>query len=77
MTTTRPYRKALGIEEAIDRLEDAAGSQLDPDARRRRSSTGIETASDAADARRRDRPTPLLWTPARRRRLTEGGSPDP
>jgi diguanylate cyclase (GGDEF)-like protein len=29
MTTTRPYRKALDIREAIRRLEDAAGSQLD------------------------------------------------
>lgn len=29
MTTTRPYRKALPIEEALRRLEDAAGSQLD------------------------------------------------
>ncbi|MFI5292357.1 MAG: HD-GYP domain-containing protein, partial [Candidatus Limnocylindrales bacterium] len=30
MTTTRPYRKALDVQEAIRRLEDAAGSQLDP-----------------------------------------------
>jgi diguanylate cyclase (GGDEF)-like protein len=29
MTTTRPYRKALSVDEAIHRLEDAAGSQLD------------------------------------------------
>jgi diguanylate cyclase (GGDEF)-like protein/putative nucleotidyltransferase with HDIG domain len=29
MTTSRPYRKALGIEEALRRLEDAAGSQLE------------------------------------------------
>ena len=29
MTTTRPYRKALSIDEALTRLEDAAGSQLD------------------------------------------------
>jgi HD-GYP domain-containing protein (c-di-GMP phosphodiesterase class II) len=29
MTTTRPYRKALSVEEALHRLEDAAGSQLD------------------------------------------------
>jgi diguanylate cyclase (GGDEF)-like protein len=61
MTTTRPYRKALGIEEAIRRLEDAAGSQLDPsfvvafvD--------GLRTASDAPMPGS-DRPTPLLWTP--------------
>jgi diguanylate cyclase (GGDEF)-like protein len=29
MTTTRPYRKALDVREALNRLEDAAGSQLD------------------------------------------------
>jgi diguanylate cyclase (GGDEF)-like protein len=29
MTTTRPYRKALDVREALRRLEDAAGSQLD------------------------------------------------
>ena len=29
MTTTRPYRKALSVEEALRRLEDAAGTQLD------------------------------------------------
>jgi diguanylate cyclase (GGDEF)-like protein len=29
MTTTRPYRKALDIREALTRLGDAAGTQLD------------------------------------------------
>jgi HD-GYP domain-containing protein (c-di-GMP phosphodiesterase class II) len=29
MTTTRPYRKALSVEEALLRLEDAAGTQLE------------------------------------------------
>ena len=29
MTTTRPYRKALSIQEAIGRLGDAAGTQLE------------------------------------------------
>jgi diguanylate cyclase (GGDEF)-like protein len=29
MTTTRPYRKALPVREALSRLEDAAGSQFD------------------------------------------------
>lgn len=29
MTTTRPYRKALSVEEALIRLEDASGTQLD------------------------------------------------
>jgi diguanylate cyclase (GGDEF)-like protein len=31
ITTTRPYRKRLAPEEALKRIEDAAGSQLDPD----------------------------------------------
>jgi diguanylate cyclase (GGDEF)-like protein len=30
MTTSRPYRKALSVEEALRRLVDAADSQLDP-----------------------------------------------
>ncbi len=30
ITTTRPYRKGLATEEALKRLEDAAGTQLDP-----------------------------------------------
>jgi HD-GYP domain-containing protein (c-di-GMP phosphodiesterase class II) len=31
MTTTRPYRKALPVEEALRRLREAAGSQLQPE----------------------------------------------
>jgi diguanylate cyclase (GGDEF)-like protein len=46
MTTTRPYRKALDIREALARLEDAAGSQLDEDLVRL-FVTGIETDADA------------------------------
>ncbi len=30
MTTDRPYRRALTVEEALRRLEEAAGSQFDP-----------------------------------------------
>jgi HD-GYP domain-containing protein (c-di-GMP phosphodiesterase class II) len=30
MTTTRPYRAALPVEEARRRLVEAAGSQFDP-----------------------------------------------
>ena len=30
MTTDRPYRQALDPEEALRRLEEAAGSQFDP-----------------------------------------------
>jgi HD-GYP domain-containing protein (c-di-GMP phosphodiesterase class II) len=29
MTTTRPYRKAMPIEDALRRLEDSSGTQLD------------------------------------------------
>jgi diguanylate cyclase (GGDEF)-like protein len=61
MTTTRPYRKALGIEEAIRRLEDAAGSQLDPTF----VTAFVEGLRTVADAPMpgSDRPGPLLWTP--------------
>jgi diguanylate cyclase (GGDEF)-like protein len=31
MTTDRPYRAAVGVDEARRRLEDASGSQFDPD----------------------------------------------
>ena len=30
MTTTRPYREALPVEEARRRLLEAAGAQFDP-----------------------------------------------
>ncbi len=63
MTTTRPYRKALGIREALTRLEDAAGTQLD-ERLVKAFVSGIETAADA--------PLPGteiqglgLWTPYR------------
>jgi len=46
MTTTRPYRKALSIQEALKRLGDAAGSQLQEDFVAA-FITGIETAADA------------------------------
>jgi HD-GYP domain-containing protein (c-di-GMP phosphodiesterase class II) len=63
MTTTRPYRKALDLREALRRLEDAAGSQLD-EALVTAFVAGIETADDAplpgvAGAPR----TPRVWTP--------------
>ena len=52
MTTSRRYRKALPVGEALRRLEDAAGSQLDPElvppfVR------GMETVRRRADPRRR------------------------
>ena len=31
MTTDRPYRDALTVEEAFHRLEEAAGTQFDPE----------------------------------------------
>jgi diguanylate cyclase (GGDEF)-like protein/putative nucleotidyltransferase with HDIG domain len=60
MTTTRPYRKALDVREALKRLEDAAGTQLE-ERLVRAFVDGIETAADAplpgADAS-----TTSLWT---------------
>lgn len=60
MTTTRPYRKALDVGEALTRLGDAAGSQLDE-----RLVTafieGIETAADPPLPEAG--PRPRLWTP--------------
>jgi diguanylate cyclase (GGDEF)-like protein len=46
MTTTRPYRKALPLTEAIKRLGDAAGTQLD-EGLVTEFITGLETAPDA------------------------------
>jgi diguanylate cyclase (GGDEF)-like protein len=63
MTTTRPYRKALDVREAIKRLEDAAGSQLE-ERLVKAFVEGLETApnpplpGDAAAG--------LLWLPGRR-----------
>jgi diguanylate cyclase (GGDEF)-like protein len=62
MTTTRPYRKALPVEEALKRLGDAAGTQLEEDLVVS-FIQGLETASDAPmpgdDASR-------IWRPERR-----------
>jgi len=57
MTTTRPYRKALPLTEALKRLGDAAGTQLDEELVKIFVS-GIETAPDA--------PLPGLATPSTR-----------
>ncbi len=63
MTTTRPYRKALGTDEALRRLQDAAGTQLDE----RLVTTFVNGIRSAANP-----PLPgeeggsqRLWTPAR------------
>jgi len=59
MTTTRPYRKALPIEEALKRLGDAAGTQLQEELVAA-FIAGIETDADAPlpgdDA-------PFAWVP--------------
>jgi diguanylate cyclase (GGDEF)-like protein len=60
MTTTRPYRKALDVQVALRRLEDAAGTQLDE----RLVLSFVEGIEGEADA-----PLPggeggkALWTP--------------
>jgi HD-GYP domain-containing protein (c-di-GMP phosphodiesterase class II) len=61
MTTSRPYRKALDVEEAIRRLEDAADSQLDP-ALVVAFIEGLRSAPDAP-LPGMDRPPAVLWTP--------------
>jgi HD-GYP domain-containing protein (c-di-GMP phosphodiesterase class II) len=61
MTTSRPYRKALSVREALDRLEDAAGSQLDEELVQA-FVLGIETADDAP-LPGETRPAVWLWTP--------------
>jgi diguanylate cyclase (GGDEF)-like protein len=64
MTTTRPYRKALDLREALKRLEDAAGTQLEE----RLVITfveGMETASDAP-LPGAEIPASALWTSGRR-----------
>ncbi len=63
MTTTRPYRKALSVEEALRRLGDAAGSQLDE----RLVTAFIEGIEHVADAPRPDTIARIpLWLPAHR-----------
>jgi diguanylate cyclase (GGDEF)-like protein len=61
MTTTRPYRKSLGIREALKRLGDAAGSQLD-ERLVEIFIEGIETAPDAP-LPGAEGSVPDLWTP--------------
>ena len=63
MTTTRPYRKALDVREAIKRLEDAAGSQLE-ERLVRAFVDGLETAANPPLPG--DTGAGLLWLPGRR-----------
>jgi diguanylate cyclase (GGDEF)-like protein/putative nucleotidyltransferase with HDIG domain len=64
MTTTRPYRKALDLREALDRLGDAAGTQLE-ERLVVAFVEGMETAADAPIPGA-DIATGALWTPNRR-----------
>ena len=61
MTTTRPYRKALPLTEALERLGDAAGTQLD-ELLVTTFISGIETAADAP-LPGQDVPAGQLWIP--------------
>jgi diguanylate cyclase (GGDEF)-like protein len=60
MTTTRPYRKAMSVREALLRLADAAGTQLDEDIVVA-FVTGMERDPHAPLP---GSPTAALWTPA-------------
>jgi diguanylate cyclase (GGDEF)-like protein len=62
MTTTRPYRKALDVREALHRLGDAAGSQLDEQLVK----TFIQALETVPDAPipNADIPTHRLWVPS-------------
>ena len=60
MTTTRSYRKALTVDEALIRLEDASGSQLDTGIVR----TFVEGIRSAArPPLPGERALPRIWTP--------------
>jgi len=62
MTTTRPYRKGLPLEEALTRLGDAAGSQLDP----RLVETFVKGIRSEANAPLPVEPSPVTAVPALR-----------
>lgn len=59
MTTTRPYRKALTIEEALKRLGDAAGTQLQEEL----VIAFVEGIESAPDAPLPGDPRPGVWLP--------------
>lgn len=63
MTTTRPYRKAMSVSEALKRLGDAAGSQLDE----RLVGPFIAAMETVADAPHPEEESTRarLWVPAR------------
>ena len=59
MTTTRPYRKALGVDEAIRRLRDAAGTQLQAEL----VTLFIEGLESVEDAPKPGEDAPVIWKP--------------
>ncbi|HEU4673837.1 MAG TPA: diguanylate cyclase [Candidatus Limnocylindrales bacterium] len=60
MTTTRPYRKGMPVEDALRRLEDAAGTQLDEHL----ALLFVEAMRTAERAPRPgEQPSARLWTP--------------
>ena len=59
MTTTRPYRKAMDVQEALKRLGDSAGTQLQEDL----VTLFIEGIETAADAPLPGEPQTGLWVP--------------
>jgi diguanylate cyclase (GGDEF)-like protein/putative nucleotidyltransferase with HDIG domain len=61
MTTTRPYRKALPVDEALRRLRDAAGTQLQPEL----VAAFIEGIEKAPDAPMPGEESPAVWRPER------------
>jgi HD-GYP domain-containing protein (c-di-GMP phosphodiesterase class II) len=61
MTTTRPYRKALPLAEALKRLGGAAGTQLD-ELLVTTFISGLETAADAP-LPGQEVPAGQLWIP--------------
>jgi diguanylate cyclase (GGDEF)-like protein len=65
MTTTRPYRKALTVEDALRRLEDAAGTQLD-ESLVKLFVDGLRTEADAPLPGAIEPFAERLWTPAER-----------
>ena len=64
MTTTRPYRKALSVEQALEELRAGAGTQLDPRLVAE-FTDGIEHNPDAP-LPGADRNRTQLWTPGSR-----------
>jgi len=62
MTTTRPYRKALSVQHALEELKSAAGTQLDPELVAA-FVEGIEQ-DPSAPMPGSDRNATYLWTPS-------------